>query len=68
MPIPRFALSLTGAIALAIAAVGMTGCERGPTATPTAAVAPPASDPYDPAKMDFKPGPATLSVERHTGP
>ena len=30
---------------------------------------PPAvADRYDPAKMDFKPGPAKLSSERHTGP
>ncbi len=28
----------------------------------------PKPDPYDPAKMDLKPVPATLSNERHTGP
>ena len=26
------------------------------------------TDPYDPAKMDFKPGPAKLTSVRHTGP
>ncbi|MGH7065139.1 MAG: multicopper oxidase domain-containing protein [Stellaceae bacterium] len=56
-------------IALAIAALGLVGCERKPAAEATTA-APPlaAADPYDPAKMDFKPGPAKLSAERHTGP
>jgi nitrite reductase (NO-forming) len=33
--------------------------------TPTALAAP--VDPYDMAKMDFKPGPSTLTSERHTG-
>jgi nitrite reductase (NO-forming) len=28
----------------------------------------PQDDPYDQARMDFKPGPAKLSGERHTGP
>ena len=28
----------------------------------------PQGDAYDPAKMDFKPGPAKVGGERHTGP
>ncbi|MGE5615742.1 MAG: multicopper oxidase domain-containing protein, partial [Bacillota bacterium] len=46
-----------------VAALG--GCHResaGPPAAPAAA------DRYDISKMDFKPGPATLSTDRHTGP
>ncbi|MEP7058104.1 MAG: multicopper oxidase domain-containing protein, partial [Caldimonas sp.] len=35
-----------------------------PGSAPSAA---PGSDPYDPAKMDFKPGPAQISSERHSG-
>jgi nitrite reductase (NO-forming) len=70
---PRFCVM---ALAMAVAALGLAGCERQPaapsTATPavstTAAPGSSAADPYDPSKMDFNPGPATLSSERHTGP
>jgi len=63
-------------VVLAIAAtLGLAGCERQPapsTASPavatTALSGSSLGDPYDPAKMDFNPGPATLSAERHTGP
>jgi len=71
------------AAALAFATAVLAGCDRPQSApphassTPPAAVAaapasPPAStpqdDPYDMSKMDFKPGPAKLSSERHTAP
>ena len=61
----------------------LAGCDRAPPATPSApatrttdSTTPPVTpatnarqdDPYDMSKMDFKPGPAKLSSERHTGP
>ena len=65
-PAPAFATAL------------LSACDRPQSApppvpaTPPAAAAAPAStpqdDPYDVSKMDFKPGPARLSSERHTGP
>ena len=64
------------ALGLAVAVLGLSGCERQP-ATPSAAVPAPstaapsgssATDPYDTSKMDVNSGPATLSSERHTGP
>ena len=39
-----------------------------PASTTASASSAPAADPYDQSKMDFKPGPAKLSAERHTGP
>ena len=69
----RFSLVCT--VGLAVATLGLAGCDR-PPATPSASVpaaaptAPATSsggDPYDVSKMDFKPGPAKLSAERHTG-
>jgi nitrite reductase (NO-forming) len=72
----RSSRSLIGALAFAVATLGLSGCERQlstpSTATPasTQPAQPGASpgDPYDTAKMDFKPGPAKLSTEGHTGP
>jgi nitrite reductase (NO-forming) len=66
---------LIGALALAVATLVVTGCERQPsTPPPPAPASPPAAqasaspaDAYDTSKMDFKPGPAKLSSERHTG-
>jgi nitrite reductase (NO-forming) len=61
------------AIAVAIGIAVLAGCGRSePTAAPTprssaVASAPAADDPYDVTKMDFKPGPATITSERHTG-
>ena len=69
-------------IAVAGVAAMLVGCEREPTrtastpptsATPAAAdssAATPAKarDPYDIAEMDFNPGPAKVSSERHSGP
>ena len=64
------------ALGLTAAVLGLPGCERQPatpsTAMPAPSTAAPsgssAADPYDASKMDFNPGPATLSSERHTGP
>jgi len=61
------------ALAFAAGVLALPGCERQPAAPSTAVSATPpsgssAADPYDVSKMDFKPGPATLSSERHTGP
>jgi len=69
---------------LALAAALLAGCDRPqptppPASAPPASAPPPAAasaapasapqdDPYDVSKMDFKPGPAKLSSERHTGP
>jgi nitrite reductase (NO-forming) len=72
----RSSRSLIGALAFAVATLGLSGCElqlsTPSTATPasTQPAQPGASpgDPYDTAKMDFKPGPAKLSTEGHTGP
>jgi nitrite reductase (NO-forming) len=59
-----------GALALSLAVMGIAGCDRpaAPSAAPAAAGASaPTADPYDTSKMDFKPGPATVNSERHTG-
>ena len=72
----KAARAFIGALALAVAAFGLTGCERqaatppatAPITAPAASATPVGADPYDPAKMDFKPGPAKMSSERHTGP
>jgi nitrite reductase (NO-forming) len=71
------------AAALAFATAVLAGCDRPQSAPPHASSRPPAAvaaapasppastpqdDPYDMSKMDFKPGPAKLSSERHTGP
>src|SRR5690349_5520667 len=61
---------------LAVAALGLAACNQkseqhgaaGSAATAPAAMAPATADPYDQSQMDFKPGPAKLSSERHTGP
>ena len=56
---------------LAVAAFGLAACTQKPDqqgAAVSAATAPAGADPYDQSKMDFKPGPAKLSAERHTGP
>jgi nitrite reductase (NO-forming) len=56
---------------LAVAAFGLAACTQKPDqqgASVPATTAPAAGDPYDQSKMDFKPGPAKLSAERHTGP
>jgi nitrite reductase (NO-forming) len=71
----RLSRSLIGAVALAIVMLVVTGCERQPatqaTAVPASPPAPQAGespgDAYDTSKMNFKPGPANLSSERHTG-
>lgn len=51
------------------AAFLLAGCDKPATesAPPAAVKAAPAADPYDPTKMDFKPGPAKVSSERHKG-
>ena len=56
----------------------LAGCDRAPPPAPAASASAPTSaviapgapqdDPYDVSKMDFKPGPAKLGSERHTGP
>src|SRR4029078_4024518 len=56
-------------VALAIFALGPAGCDRTPAACQPRPAPPTApGDSYDLSKMDFKPGPAKLSSERHTGP
>lgn len=59
-----------------LAAALLAGCERkeAPSSAPVTASAPASApqgtaggDPYDVSKMDFKPPPAVLSSERHTG-
>ena len=63
--------SLLGFVALAIAALGLAACDRKsemPAAPAPVATAPSSGDAYDQSKMDFKPGPAKLSSERHSGP
>jgi nitrite reductase (NO-forming) len=57
-------------LALGVAMLAIAGCEKQSAApAPGAATATAApTDAYDPSKMDFKPGPATVSSERHTGP
>ena len=55
---------------LAVAAFGLAACTQKPDqqgASVPATTAPAAGDAYDQSKMDFKPGPAKLSAERHTG-
>ena len=66
----RSSRSLIVVFVLAVAAVGLAACNQKPEQRGAAVSAPPpaATDPYDPSKMDFKPGPAKLSAERHTGP
>ena len=57
--------------ATVIALVLLLGACGKSAETPSAvsqALAAPALDPYDVAKMDFKPGPASVTSERHTGP
>jgi nitrite reductase (NO-forming) len=62
-------------LALAVAAFSLTACDRQPAtkpvtdaaSLPAAQTAPSAGDPYDTAKMDFKPGPAKVSSDRHAG-
>lgn len=54
----RFALVLALSAALA-------ACNRAEPPKPAAATT---TDPYDITKMDFKPGAASISSERHTGP
>jgi hypothetical protein len=65
-----------GILALAIAGLGLTGCNRQAapqpatlTASPSGTQkAPTAGDLYDIAEMDFKSGPTELTSERHSGP
>ena len=54
------------ALALGSTVFSLPGCERQPAPRSTASSAP--ADPYDTSQMDFKPGLATVSSERHTGP
>ena len=66
------ALSATAAALVLIAACGKTDAPATAASTPNAGASTPAlaavrDDPYDSAKMDLKPPPATLSSERHTG-
>src|SRR6476661_5451259 len=56
---------------LAVAALGLAACNQKADkqdAAGPAATAPAAAGAYDQSKMDFNPGPAQLSSERHTGP
>ncbi len=61
------------ALAVACSLLGLAACNPAeqasrPNGAASAQVsAASAADPYDPAKMDFKPGPASISTERHTG-
>ena len=71
MSFHRSPRSLIVVFVLAVAAVGLTACGQKPDkqdAAVPAATATAAGDAYDQSKMDFKPGPAKLSSERHTGP
>jgi nitrite reductase (NO-forming) len=71
MSFHRSSSSLIVVFLLAVAALGLAACNQKPDqqgAAVTAATAPAVADPYDQSKMDFKPGPAKLSSERHTGP
>jgi nitrite reductase (NO-forming) len=60
-PSCRIGVRVLPAIAIA-AALLSSGCGR------SAPAAAPPPDPYDISKMDFKPGPATVTAERHVGP
>jgi len=70
---PRSCPSTRAIGALLWAALSLAACSRSaePPPNTTAPPAPAASaapvDAYDMAKMDFKPGPSTLTSERHTG-
>ena len=71
MSFHRSSRSLVVVFVLAVTALGLAACTQKPDqqgAAVSAATAPAAADPYDQSKMDFKPGPAKLSSERHTGP
>src|SRR5438309_9106987 len=67
--------SIRRTLCLAVVIVALAACERQPP-TPVAPVPAPsaathaasATDAYDLSEMDFKPGPATLTSEPHTGP
>ena len=67
-------LSVAAGVVLTAAALLVTGCGKSTPPPPAdvsakaSAPAPAAADPYDISKMDFKPGPATVTSERHTGP
>ena len=56
---------------LLLAALALAACSKPEPPASTNATPVPASaaatDAYDSAKMDFKPGPATITSERHTG-
>ena len=71
MSLHRRLSSPLGLFTVAFAALWLAGCEqkldKQTTSTPSQTAPTAASDPYDQSKMDFKPGPATLSSERHTG-
>jgi nitrite reductase (NO-forming) len=56
-------------VALAVSALALSSCDRPSNVAPAppATAATTAGDIYDPSKMDFKPGSAKLSSERHTG-
>src|ERR1043165_384070 len=67
----RSSRSLIALCMIAITTLGLAACNQKPdqqAAAAPAATASVAADAYDPSKMDFKPGPAKLSSERHTGP
>ncbi len=66
----RGALLCVVACVSLLAACGRQESPPAPAAPPAAAApaARTSTDPYDPARMDFKPGPATVTSERHTGP
>ena len=71
----RFARWIFGMLGLPLMVLGLPGCERqAPTSATTTTASPPVAqagaspgDAYDTSKMDFKPGPAKLSAERHMG-
>ena len=65
MSFHRSSRSLIVVLQLAVAALGLAACTQKPDhqgAAVPAATAAAAADPYDQAKMDFKPGPAKLSI------
>lgn len=78
--VPARRASRDVALVALCAALAVTGCDgktdvpQATTAATVSATAPASAkavaqdDPYEITKMDFKPGPAQLSTERHTGP
>ena len=60
-------MNCTTRLALFAAALLVAGCNAQTDSKPAAPAAGASADPYDVSKMDFKPGPAQVTNERHTG-